>query len=264
MPVALAVLLAFLLSPLVTWLQRRYVPRVPAVLMVTTAHGILIGVLSWVFVAQVMHLGEQLPTYQENVTRRITEIRQQGRNSLLSKVHSFVDGVIQAATRPQRPVVTDGGQSPQPVILVGREWTITPIFSALGPAVEPLATAGLVIVLLIYTLVERESVRDRLLRLVGQGHMTVTTRALDDAGHRISRYLLAQFALNASFGVVVAGGLWLLGLPHALLWGFLAAFLRYIPFLRSLARGDPSTLAQPDDGFRLDAAGSDRALVSRV
>ena len=96
---------------------------------------------------------------------------------------------------------------------------------------EPLATAGLVIVLLIYTLVERESVRDRLLRLVGQGHMTVTTRALDDAGHRISRYLLAQFALNASFGVVVAGGLWLLGLPHALLWGFLAAFLRYIPFL---------------------------------
>jgi predicted PurR-regulated permease PerM len=231
-PVALAVLLAFLLSPLVTWLQRRFVPRVPAVLLVTTGAGILIGVLSWVFVAQVMHLAEKLPTYQENVTRRITEIREQGRNSLLSKVHSFVDGVIQAATRPQRPAVAEGGESPQPVILVGsREWAITPIFSALGPAVEPLATAGLVIVLLIYTLVERESVRDRLLRLVGHDHMTLTTKALDDAGHRISRYLLAQFALNASFGVVVAGGLWLLGLPHALLWGFLAAFLRYIPFL---------------------------------
>jgi predicted PurR-regulated permease PerM len=231
-PFALAALLAFLLSPLVTWLQRRRLPRVPAVLLVTVAAGLIIGGLSWLFAAQVVHLAQQLPTYQGQVTKRIAEIREQGRGSLLAKVQSFVEGVSQAATRPERPAVAENGERPQPVVLVDSGgWSLTPLFAALGPTVEPLATAGLVIVLLIYMLIERESLRDRLLRLVGQGHMTLTTRALDDAGHRISRYLLAQFALNAAFGVVVAGGLWLVGLPHALLWGFLAAFLRYIPFL---------------------------------
>jgi predicted PurR-regulated permease PerM len=231
-PIALAALLAFLLSPLVSWLQRRGLPRVPAVLLVTAWAGIVIAVLSWVFFAQVLHLAGQLPIYQENVTRRISEIRDQGRGSLFTKVQRFVDGVMYAATRPEQPPVVDNGELPQPVVLVGRGgWSLTPLFSALGPAVEPLATAGLVVILFIYSLVERESLRDRLLRLVGQGHMTMTTRALDEAGQRISRYLLAQFLLNASFGIVIACGLWLVGLPHAPLWGFLAAFLRYIPFL---------------------------------
>jgi predicted PurR-regulated permease PerM len=231
-PIALAVLLAFLLSPLVTWLQRRKIPRVPAVFSVTIAAGVVVGLLSWIFTAQVVHLAEQLPAYQENVTKRIEEIRDQGQDSLFRKVQRFIDGVTLAATKPDRPPVAANGETPQPVVLVGTgDWSLTPLFSALGPVVEPMATAGLVIVLVIYILIERESVRDRLLRLVGQGHMTVTTKAMDDAGHRISRYLLAQFCLNAAFGVFIAGGLWFIGVPHALLWGFMSAFLRYIPFL---------------------------------
>jgi hypothetical protein len=101
----------------------------------------------------------------------------------------------------------------------------------LGPLLEPIATAALVAVLVIFLLLRREDMRDRLISLVGRGRLTLTTKALDEAGYRISRYLLMQLILNASFGLVVALGLFVLGVPYAFLWGFLAGVLRYIPYL---------------------------------
>lgn len=227
-PLALSVLLAFLLNPIVNYLQRWRVPRAVAAFFVTTLAVLLMSLLAWVFVSQVAHLAEQLPSYEKRVTNRIAEIRQNGGNSLLSKVQRFADNVAKEAM-PHREAGT--GPLPQRVILVGNEWSLTPLFSALGPVLEPLATLGLVIVQLIYLLIDRENLRDRLLRLAGRGNMTVTTRALDDAGRRISRYLAAQFCLNLAFGVFVTIGLWTMGVPHALLGGFLAGFLRYIPYL---------------------------------
>jgi predicted PurR-regulated permease PerM len=231
-PTAFAILLAFMLSPVVRMLQQWSVPRLPAVLVVVTVAGLLLSLLAWLFVAQTLQLANQLPAYQENVTRRIAEFKEQNRNSVWTKVQSFVNRVTEEATGSDQPRITATGEVPQPVQIVPHSDTwIAPLFFGLGPLIEPIASGGLVLILLVYLLIEREDVRDRLLRLIGQGHMSLTTTALNDAGRRISRYLLAQFAINASFGLVIGIGLMLIGLPHALLWGILAAFLRYVPIV---------------------------------
>lgn len=227
-PLALSVLFAFLLNPLVNYLQRRKVPRAIAAFLVTSLAVSVMAFLGWVFVSQVTHLAERLPSYEKRVTNRIEEIRQNGKDSLFSKVQSFADKIARA-TAPRSELGPES--APQRVVMVASEWSLTPLFSALGPVLEPLAALGLVIVQLIYLLIDSENLRDRFLRLAGKANMTVTTRALDDAGSRISRYLIAQFWLNTAFGVFVTLGLWMLGVPHALLGGVLAGFLRYIPYL---------------------------------
>src|SRR5260370_9428146 len=100
---------------------------------------------------------------------------------------------------------------------------------------ELLASTALVTVLVVLMLLHREDIRSRIIRLFGEGLMPLTTKALDDAGKRISRYLFVQFTVNSAFGLSFGCGLWLLGVPYALLWGFCAAVLRYIPFFGSWA-----------------------------
>lgn len=227
-PLALSVLFAFLLNPIVGFLQRRKVPRAVAAFLVTGFAVSIVSLLGWIFVSQVVQLAEQLPSYEKRVTDRIEEIQQNGKSSLFSKIQRFAKNVASASTPPSEK---EADSSPQRVVLVGNEWSLTPLFSTLGPVLEPFAAMGLVIVQLIYLLIDGESLRDRFLRLAGKGNMTVTTRALDDASSRISRYLIAQFCLNLAFGVLVTVGLLIFGVPHALLCGLLAGFLRYIPYL---------------------------------
>lgn len=227
-PLALAVLLAFLLNPIVSYLQKRGVPRSAAAFAVTASAVLLVVSLGWLFTSQVVQLAEQLPSYEKKVTDRIAEIRENGNSSLLNKIQGFAETVGKAAS--------PGGESnaeprPQRVILAENQSSLSPYLTALTPAMEPIAILGLVVVQLIYLLIDGENLRDRFLLLAGKGNLTVTTRAIDDASSRIGRYLLAQFALNVSFGVLVTVGLWLFGVPHAMLCGFLAGFLRYIPYL---------------------------------
>ena len=113
--------------------------------------------------------------------------------------------------------------------------TFWPIPLALGPMVERFAGAGLVIVLVVFMLIQREDLRNRLIRLVGYGRLTFTTRALEEAGQRISRYLLMQTIINSSFGLAVGLALYLIGVPYAMLWGFFAAVLRFIPYVGPFA-----------------------------
>jgi CheY-like chemotaxis protein len=113
----------------------------------------------------------------------------------------------------------------------GSTWNVSPLVSSAGQAIELLATMGLVVVLVVFMLLNREDVRSRLVRLLGEGRMTLTTKALDDAAQRIGRYLLAQLGLNTAFGLFIGGGLWLADVPYALVWGFCAALLRYFPFI---------------------------------
>lgn len=232
-PAALAILLTFLLAPLTTLLQRRGLPRGLAVGMVVCCAGLVLGGIAWLVGSQLAQLAADLPAYQDNVAQRIAELREQGGSSIFANVQRFVHGITVAATRPVGvdPSST-AGEAGVPVTIVdhagsGILWWL----QGLGPLAEPVATVGLVLVLVIYLLLNREDLRNRVLSLVGRGHLTKTTKALDDAGRRISRYLLAQFILNLSFGVVIAVGLLLLGVPHAVLWGFTAGVLRYIPYI---------------------------------
>jgi predicted PurR-regulated permease PerM len=230
-PTALAVLLAFLLSPVVTWLQRRGLPRGGAVLVVVVLAGLLLGGIGYLVGSQIVQLAADLPAYQENIAKRIADVREQGGNSIVGNVQRFIQEVTAALSRPTATAAA-ATEPAVPVAVVepasaGFTWWL----QGLGPVAEPVATLGLVIVLLIYLLLRREDLRDRILCLIGRGHLTTTTKALDDAGRRISRYLLAQFFLNLAFGVVIGIGLFFIGVPHAALWGFLSGLLRYIPYL---------------------------------
>lgn len=227
-PTALAILITFMLGPLVLYIQKRGMPRVPAVLVVVAAAGLIVGLLAWLFFSQTIQLAHELPSYQTKVIERIKSLRTGNENGILSKIKSFAEQVNQAATKSDEPGASVEAEPATVVVASSNSW-VGPLLSGLGPLLEPLAAAGLVFILVIYALIEREDLRDRLLRLIGRGHMPLTTLALDDAGRRISRFLLAQFILNASFGLVIGIGLLLIGVPHALLWGIFAAFLRYIP-----------------------------------
>jgi predicted PurR-regulated permease PerM len=229
-PTALAILLTFLLSPVATWLQRRGLPRVLAVAMTVSLAALVIAAIGWLFMSQVLHLADQLPSYKGNVTRRIAELRQHSEGSPFEKVGDFLEDVEAALTAP---APGDGESEPRPIPVTTLTDAFDPsaYFVSAAPLLAPVGSAGLMLVLVIFMLARREDLRNRVLRLIGQGRMVATTKALDEAGQRLSRYLLAQFCLNVGFGVVVATGLSIIGLPHALLWGILAGLLRYIPIL---------------------------------
>jgi predicted PurR-regulated permease PerM len=221
-PVALAILLAFLLSPVVQAVRRIGIGHMPAVLLVVVLVFACLGGLSWTIFQQMAQLIDDLPRYESNMKRKITDVRGAGKGSLLEKAQTTAKKIIEELEKSGQ----GHAEQPVPVVIQAPSalWQLPTLL-------EPLATAGLVIVLVIFILLERGDLRNRVIRLVGYRRLTLTTRALDEAGHRISRYLLMQSILNGSFGIAVGCGLFLIGLPHALLWGVLAALLRFIPYV---------------------------------
>ena len=224
-PIALAVLLTFLLTPVVVPLQRR-IGRVAAVLLVVVATFTVLGLLGWATTRQLGLVIQELPAYRQNIRQKILDVRHAGDGSV---------GAVQEAIediRKEIEPVTPAAPPAQPVVVqdekVSGLWRFP---AALGPVLQPLATAGLVVVLVIFMLLERQDLRDRLIRLLGHGHLTGTTRAFDEAGQRVSRYLLTQSLVNLTYGVGVGVGLWAIGVPYPVLWGFLGTVLRFIPYV---------------------------------
>jgi len=231
-PIAFAVLLAFVLNPVVMLLSRRGLPRAPAALVVVASTGVFVGTCGWILTSQLLQFANQLPEYEGNVSRKIHELRSSSRNSVLTRVEEFGNKVASAATGVSEVAEKEIAQ-PQAVRVVNQEGTMQfgPIVAGADAVFEFLASLALVAVLVIYMLINREKLRNRFLWLFGEGHMTVTTRALDDAAQGLSRFLLMQFLVNGSFGLFVGVGLWVIGMPYPLLWGVLSTFLRYIPFI---------------------------------
>jgi predicted PurR-regulated permease PerM len=221
-PVAFAILLAFVLSPLVLAVQRLRVGRIPAVILVVGLVFVLLGGLSWTIVQQISGLTDNLPRYEDNIKRKIVDLRGMGKGSFLEKAQIAVQQMTEELDKG------DVGNETKPVPVIVQAPSM---LWSLPTLLEPLATAGLVIALVIFMLLDRVDLRNRVIRLVGYGRLTLTTKALDEASRRISRYLLMQSLINGSFGVTVGLGLFLIGLPYALLWGTLAAVLRFIPYL---------------------------------
>jgi len=236
-PVTLAILLTFLLTPAVVWLQHRGLPRVPAVAVVTLLALALTAGVAWAITHQISSLVDTYPRYERNITAKISGLRARGREGLVDKVQAVVERITAEIEREDAPPtpepVATREPEPQPVKIVEDDgvFRLSEVWSVAGPVLAPLANAGLVLVLVIFMLIRREDLRDRVLALVGQHQLADTTRALDDAGARISRYLLTQLIINTGFGIAVALGLWAIGIPYAPLWGFFATVLRYIPYL---------------------------------
>jgi predicted PurR-regulated permease PerM len=223
-PIALAVLLTFLLSPVVGTLQRRGLGRVSAVLVTVVLALSVLGGIGWTLTRQLVTLADELPQYNLNIHQRIADLRGASKGSSVEKVQKTVEGVVGEIQKTDEPGVTR--QKPIAVVLEPPS-----ILAHLPTLLQALTSAVVVTVLMIFMLLERRELRDRMILLIGYRRMTATTRALDEAGARISRYLLLQSIINGSFGVAVGLGLFLIGVPYAVIWGSLAAALRFIPYL---------------------------------
>src|SRR5271165_6920619 len=243
-PITLAVLLSFLLAPAVRWLRRLRVGRVTAVGLTAMIAFIAIGCFAAVVVTEVSSLAQQLPEYRYNlqtkirslpgivpgggVFRRATAMLQELGSELSSPqtqggTQSAPSGPGTSEPQPAKPI---------PVQVVEPEpGPLQIVQTIIGPLLQPLAGAGLVVVFVIMILLEREDLRDRLLRLAGRRDLHRTTEAMNDAAQRISRYLLSQLVVNISCGLPIGIGLTLIGIPNAALWGILVVLLRFIPYL---------------------------------
>jgi predicted PurR-regulated permease PerM len=200
---ALAVLIAFVLQPLAAALQRGGLRRAPAaILSVALALAVVSG-LAWLFSIQIRGLGSEWTTYKVQIHEKIDQLDPVGDGYLLDRLQTMSEEVV---NRILAAVIT--------------------------PLVETVFGIIFIIILVLFILLRREDLRNRLIRLIGHGrHTIITTKALDEAARRISRYLLMQMLLNGSFGLVLGAGLSVIGLPYPLLWGFLAAVMRFVPYI---------------------------------
>jgi predicted PurR-regulated permease PerM len=233
-PIALSIMLTFLLSPVASASERIGLGRLPSVLLIVVLTFSLLAAIGWVVTLQLTSLGNELPKYTGNIRQKISDVRGAGKGGALEKVQKAIEEFKDEIQKKEIPL--KGKEKPSPVVVKAEEssrfWPIPLVSTAM---LEPLGAAGLVIVLVIFMLIQREDLRNRLIRLVGYGRLTVTTRALEEAGQRISRYLLMQTLINSSFGLIVGFALYLIGVPYAVLWGFLAAVLRFIPYVGPFA-----------------------------
>jgi predicted PurR-regulated permease PerM len=239
-PFALAVLLSFALAPLVLRLRRLRLPKIAAIVLAVALAGAVIGGIAVVVAGQLVELAGNLPSYQETISTKLQSLRTTAPGgSLVGQVTETVRELSQELSAPQpaapgSPSPGSFGQPRAPVPVTIEPASAQPvqiIQTILGPLIAPLATAGLVVVFVIFILIERDDLRDRFIKLAGAGDLQTSTEALNEAAARVSRYLLMQLVVNLTYGVPLGIGLYLVGVPNALLWGLLAALLRFVPYL---------------------------------
>ena len=248
-PIALALFLAFLLAPLVSALQRCRLRRTFSVVVVVLLAAIVMGSVTWAVKSQLASLVHDIPTYTENIQGKIKYVRELTDGVDVARLVKFgqdiagewaKDATVESTPSESLSALTTSDVKTEPNLQT------TPETAAAEPVVSSWLTAlalffsamlaslgglALAMILVVFMLIEREALRNRLIWVIGNGRMTETTKALDDAGSRISRYLLMQLIVNGSYGMTWGLGLYIIGVDYALLWGFLAAVLRYVPYL---------------------------------
>ncbi|MBI5091872.1 MAG: AI-2E family transporter [Candidatus Hydrogenedentes bacterium] len=253
-PVALAVFLAFLLAPIVTALQRWRLGRRPSVVVVVLLAALVLGGVVWMVKVELTNLAHELPTYTQNIQDKVKYLRQLGHGVGMERLGKLTadiaeewektlsnstgeETVSQDGVLPAVPEKSSTAAAPLessvPALLTHSASPTWPsrLMDFFSPVMPSLGSLGLALVLVVFMLLEREALRNRLIRLVGHGRMTATTKALDDAGGRISRYLFRQLTVNGTYGLAWGLALYFIGVDYALLWGFLAAVLRYVPYV---------------------------------
>ncbi len=247
-PLSLAALLTFLLAPLVSRIER-WLGRVVAVLVIVIMIFATTGVVGWVLTRQVVDLATKLPDYKVNIVAKLQAFRipKGGAFSAFSRTVEELKNELPGGSAVEpTPTLTQSPGKPGtevisppappatiPVQMVesSQSNTMDLIQSMIAPVLGPLGTFALALLLVIFMLLRREDLRNRLIRLIGQGRISATTRAMDDAGQRVSRYLIMQLVVNVTYGIPVAIGLYFIGVPNAILWGGLATVLRFIPYI---------------------------------
>lgn len=277
-PLALALTLSFLLTPVVTRMERMRLRRAPAAALVLLGATTLIGATLWLVAGQLLRVVNDLPEHAPNIRAKLEKTHLPA-DSALGQAFVSVEGLsrefssdpaqqaaqqrtlagtaaatatARARTASKREARRHAGQAadtdpelqqPTPVVVVQAPASeIAYLRQLVGPVLVPAGTAGMVLIFAVYMLVKREDLRNRMLLLAGVGRLNVMTHALDDAAARISRYLIANVAVNAGFGVIFAAALYAIGVPYATLWGALLALLRTVPYVGPLLGGALPTL----------------------
>lgn len=228
-PLALSVLLAFLLEPLVSRLKKWGLPQLPSIaLVVLMALSVLGGAVTYLGY-QLGSLSQELPQYQDTIKQKLNSVKS------LTSGPSVWDGAIATVDTVQKSIQSDKPaekqQGVQQVQVVGEKQD--PSAAALdwgSKILSPLATAGIVFLFVVLILLSRKDLHDRLLKLLG-GNLNVGTDALDEAAQRIGTYLRMQLLVNVSYGVPMAIGLFIIGVPAAVMWGIVAIAMRFVPYV---------------------------------
>jgi predicted PurR-regulated permease PerM len=253
-PVTLGAFLTFLLNPLVTALRQRGVARMPAVFATVCVAALGLGMVGWAVTAQISSLLRELPKYSQNIAAKAKSLKQvaarsNGLTRMLVEINHELDSKTPAndrkdAQEPDAPAPSAADRLERVIIEPQSPVWLSRISTFLAPLMEYLGELALAIVLVVFMLQKREELRNRIIRLVGRGQIVAATRFVDEAGQRISRFLLMQAIVNTSFGLILGLGLLLMGVKYAVLWGFLGALLRYLPYIGPyLAAVFPITLS---------------------
>ncbi len=260
-PVALAILLSFVLAPVVSIVQRTRVSRGIAVVSVVVLAFTIIFGLGTLIASQLNQLAGDLPIYQSTIREKIMSVRgATARSGTLERASDMLQELSRELDKPKDnklprgPSIRLGDPNPSPVTPVPVEvrqpdpGALENLRVLISPLLNPLATTGIIIIFVIFILIQREDLRNRLIRLAGSHDLQRTTAALDDAATRLSRLFLSQLMINATFGVIIGIGLSVIGVPSAILWGILAAVLRFVPYIGSaISAAFPLALAAAVD-----------------
>jgi predicted PurR-regulated permease PerM len=245
-PLALALTLNFLLTPMVMWFQKLSMRRVPAVALATLISVSAVGGMGWVVADQLLQVANDLPKYRLNIHNKIETLHLPSDSALgraTESVKEIGNELSDSGISPAPPQNDLSGRGSQPkaamqpagplpvqvVTVPTNGWEY--LREMLAPALGPLGTAFMVLIFTVFILIKQEDLRNRLLRLGGLAQLNAMTLALDDAARRISRYLVMQFLVNACYGVCFGAGLFAIGIPNATLWGVIAGVLRIVPYV---------------------------------
>lgn len=242
-PLALALVLSFLLTPFVNLLEKIRVKRIASVLVVVILALGLIGVATWAVTGQLFEIMVHLPDYKANIDAKIRSLHG-SRDGKLSKatvsIEEFNKELTAVPGQMSGQAEKSAGSSRQshPIavqVTPPASTAVQELSELLGPLTGVMETATIVVIFTMFMLVKREDLRNRAIRLAGRGQLSLMTQAFDDASRRLSRYLLLQCLVNAGYGFLFGLGVYVVGVPHAFLWGAIFASLRFIPYVGTLA-----------------------------
>jgi len=247
-PLAFALILTFVLTPVVALLERSRIGRVPSVAVTVLVTIAAAGCIAGIIAIQLVNAAQELPRYRQNIQAKMAALRIPttgpfglAANSVKEIAREFSSPAAPspepappAQNRKQRTAPSAPG-IPLPVQIVQPPANeLEYVRDLVQPVLRPLAVTGLVLVFTVFMLIKRHDLRHRLFRLVGLGQINIMTQVLDDAAQRVSRYLLMQILVNAGFGALFGFGLYWIGVPYPALWGVVSGLLRIVPYIGTM------------------------------
>ncbi|GFO81367.1 MAG: hypothetical protein A49_09940 [Methyloceanibacter sp.] len=243
LPLAVAILLSFVLTPPLLLLQRIKVPRVLAVAVVVAVAFSILGGLGWLVSREATKLAADLPSYRYTLSEKIRLLRETTAESqVLKKAGEVLEDLEAELEQPETPAAApapgtgDAGQGTKPIpveIRVPEPTGFDFYRSIAGTVLPPLVTAGVILLFVVFILLQREDLRDRLIRLFGASDLQRATATMSEAATRLSHYFLRQVLVNATYGTLIGLALWAIGMPSAIAWGILAMVMRFVPYVGS-------------------------------